>query len=134
VLLRAVPLLAIALSAPLCGGEDPVVVLEREKQKLLENTVEKREFWVQVERKGVFAKEKRRLQDELSTLEVEIQTVEARRAGTEPGLANAREVNARAEEVRAEVEKREAELAAVVAELEGTLARWKDAGPPEGRP
>jgi hypothetical protein len=131
-LLRALPLAALVLAAPICGGEDPVAVLEREKQKLLESTVEKREFWIQVERKGVFAKEKRRLADELSALSVEIGMVEARRAGAEPGLANAREVNGRADDVRAEVAKREAELGAASAELEATLAKWKDAGPPEG--
>ena len=129
-MLRALPLAAIVLAAPLCGGEDPVAVLEAKKKAVLESTVEKKEFWVQVERKGVYHKEKRRIQDEQSALQAEIGVAEARRAGAEPGLANAREVNGRAEAVKAEVVKREAELAAAIAKLEETLAGWKAAGPP----
>jgi hypothetical protein len=128
-MLRALPLAAIVLAAPLCGGEDPVAVLEAKKREVLERTVEKKEFWVQVERKGVYHKEKRRIQDERSALQAEIGVAEARRAAAEPGLVNAREVNGRAETVHAEIAKREAELAAAIAELEGTLERWKAAGP-----
>jgi hypothetical protein len=128
-MLRALPLAAIVLAAPLCGGEDPVAVLEGKKRELLERTVEKREFWVQVERKGIYHKEKRRIQDEQSALQAEVGVAESRRAAVEPELANAREVNGRAEAVKAEVMQREAELTAAIAALEDTLARWKAAGP-----
>lgn len=131
-LCRALPLVALALAARLCGGEDPVAVLEKQKQELLATTVEKREFWAQVERKGSYAKQERALEEEASALQVELATAEARRAGVEPALGQAREVNGRAETVKAEVEKREAELEAMIRELEATLEAWKQAGAPEG--
>jgi hypothetical protein len=124
---RGLPLAALALVIRLCGGEDPVAVLEKQKQELLANTVEKREFWTQVERKGVFAKEKRALEEEAATLSGDVAVAESRRAAVEPALAQARDVNARAEAVKVEIEKRDAELAAAIRELEATLAAWKRA-------
>lgn len=126
-LLRALPLAAVMLVAPLCGGEDPVAVLERQKEELLETTVEKKEFWAQVERKGEAAKRLKALREEQATIQAELAVLEARRAAAEPSLASAREVNGRAEAVKAEVEEREAELDAALRELEAMLGRWKQA-------
>jgi hypothetical protein len=131
--LRSVPLVALVLAAGLCGGEDPVAVLEARKQELLAATVEKREFWAQVERKGEAAKRLKELEDERLALQQQLAAEEARRASLEPNLAPAREVNQRAEEVKAEILRRDAELGARNAELETTLEGWKRAAAaPEG--
>lgn len=130
--LRAVPLLAVTLAAPLCGGEDPVAVLEKQKQQLLETTVEKKEFWAQVERKGAAAPRLKALREEAASIQAELAALEARRAASEPSLAAAQDVNGRAEAVKAEIGRREAELAEALRGLEATLDRWKSAGAPEG--
>jgi hypothetical protein len=124
---RLLALATIPLAIRLCGGEDPVAVLEQEKAELLASTVEKREFWVQVERKGVYAKEKRALEEEIAALSGDVDVAGARRATVEPALASAREVNARADEVAAEIAARQAELDAAIRALEATLAEWKRA-------
>jgi len=131
-LLRALPLAALALSAGLCGGEDPVAVLEARKQEVLATTVEKKEFWAQVERKGALAKRRQQLEEEEASLGRQLAELEARRAALAPGLAPAREVNQRAEEVKGEVLRREEELAERIRELEETLARWKSAAAEAG--
>jgi hypothetical protein len=131
-LARALPLLALALAAPLCGGEDPVAVLEEQKRELLAGTVEKKEFWAQVERKGAAAKRLQQLEGERAALEQELAGVEARRAGLEPGIGRAQEVNQRAGDVEAEIARRQEELDGHIRELESTLARWRAAGAPEG--
>ena len=122
-LLRALPLAALALAAGLCGGEDPVAVLEGKKQELLASTVEKKEFWAEVERKGASAKRLKELQAERLVLQQQLGELDARRAGLEPSLEPAREVNRRAEEVKAEILRREQELGAASSELERTLGR-----------
>jgi hypothetical protein len=129
--LRALPLAVLVIAASACGGEDPVATLERQKRELLEATVEKREFWAQVERKGAAARAARAVEDERVELEGRLAALEARNAGLEPALAEAREVNARAEEVEAEIRRREAELAAKIREAEATLGRWEAASAPE---
>jgi hypothetical protein len=130
--IRGLPLAALALAAGLCGGEDPVALLEAEKQKLLASTVEKPEFWDQVERKGVAAKRLRELGEERLALEQQLSALSARRTALEPSLEPAREVNRRAEEVRAEILRREEELDAAATELERTLEAWGRAAAPEG--
>ncbi len=130
-MLRVVPLAALALAAGLCGGEDPVAMLEGQKRELLAATVEKREFWGQVERKGAATKRLRELEARRAELEPELAGAEARRAAVEPSVAQAREVNQRAEEVKAEIARREDDLAARMRDLEGTLERF-DAGRPAG--
>jgi septal ring factor EnvC (AmiA/AmiB activator) len=124
---RGMPLAALALAASLCGGEDPVAVLEAQKQELLASTVEKKEFWAQVERKGASAKRLKELEREMLELQQELGASEARRAGLEPSLEPAREVNRRADEVKAEILRREEELGAHIAELERTLEAWRQA-------
>lgn len=131
-LLRALPLAALALAAGLCGGEDPVAVLEGKRQELLASTVEKKEFWAEVERKGASAKRLKELQAERLVLQQQLGELDARRAGLEPSLEPAREVNRRAEEVKAEILRREQELGAASSELEGTLEGWKRAAAQEG--
>jgi SMC interacting uncharacterized protein involved in chromosome segregation len=132
VLIKALPLAALALAAGLCGGEDPVAVLEGQKQELLASTVEKKEFWAQVERKGASAKRLKELEGERLELEQELGAVEARRAGLAPSVEPAREVNRRAEEVKAEILRREEEIGAAIGELERTLDGWKQAAAAEG--
>ena len=122
-LLRAPPLAALALAAGLCGGEDPVAVLEKQKQELLGTTVEKKEFWAQVERKGAAAKRRKELEASVARSSSELAELDARRAGLEPSLEPAAEVNRRAEEVKAEILRREEELGAASSELERTLGR-----------
>jgi seryl-tRNA synthetase len=133
-ILRAVPLAALALAAGLCGGEDRVAVLEQQKQELLATTVEKKAFWAEVERKGAATKRVRELDDERTGLVAELGQLEARRASVEPAVAQAEEVNARAEAVKAEIEGREAELNGKIAELEGVLSGWKAASSSSGGP
>jgi hypothetical protein len=117
VVLRGLPLATLALAAGLCGGEAPVALLETEKRELIAATVEKKDFWAEVERKGALAKRLKELQGE----ELELQQQLA------PSLEPAREVNRRADEVKAEIQRREAELAARIAELERTLEAWRKA-------
>lgn len=124
----AVPLIAFTLFARMCGSDERVAALEQQKSNLLSSTVEKKEFWTQVERKGVAAKKRRELEDQRIALEQELADAEARRAANEPSLAPARDVNARAEAVKTELLKREADIAARVRELEATLGGWKAAG------
>jgi hypothetical protein len=127
VLLRALPLVALAaLPATLCG-EDRVAILEQRKRELLAATVEKKEFWAQVERKGAAAKRLRELQEELGTAQQELAPLQPAAGPYEAAIAQAAEVNRRAEEVVAELRKREAELASKQTELEGVLAKF-DAG------
>lgn len=128
--MRILALAALPLAVRLCGGEDPVSVLERQKQELLASTVEKREFWIQVERKGVYAKEKRALEEEIAALSGEVDVAGARRAQAEPAVASARAVNTRADAIQAEIEARQAELDAAIRALEETLAGWKRAEGP----
>jgi chromosome segregation ATPase len=132
VLIRALPLAAVVLAARLCGGEDPVAVLEARKQELLASTVEKPAFWAEVERKGAAAKRLRELEQERLALQQQLGELDARRAGLEPSLAPAREVNGRAEEVKAEILRREQELGTRISELESTLEGWKRAAGAEG--
>jgi len=124
----AVPLIAFTLFARMCGSDERVAALEQQKSELLASTVEKKEFWAQVERKGVAAKKKRELEDQRIALEQELADAEARRTANEPSLAPAREINARAEGVKAELLQKEADLGARVRELEATLGGWKAAG------
>jgi hypothetical protein len=124
----AVPLIAFTLFARMCGSDERVAALEEQKQELLAATVEKKEFWAEVERKGVAAKKRRELDDERIALEQALADAEARRTAVEPSIAPAREVNARAEAVKEEIARREAELAGKIGELETTLAAWKAAG------
>jgi hypothetical protein len=131
-LLRAIPLAAIVLAAPLCGGEDRVALLEDQKAELLATTVEKKEFWAQIERKGAVAKEMRKLEDELAALSAEVAVQEARRDAVAPPMAEALAVNGRAEAVKAEIDAREAALADAIDALEEKLAAWKRARAPEG--
>jgi len=131
-LLRAVPLAAVLLAAPICGGEDPVAVLEAQKRELLETTVEKKAFWAEVERKGAAAKRLAALRDEEAAIRAEHAALAARGAGVEPSLASAQEINARAEEAQAELARREAELAEALRALEATLAGWQSARGPGG--
>lgn len=126
-LLRALPLVALAaLPAGLCG-EDRVAILEQQKRELLEATVEKRAFWAEVERKGAAAKRLRELQEELGPLQQELAALEPAAAPYDAAIAQAVDVNRRAEEVLAELRKRQRELAAQEDELEAVLARF-DAG------
>jgi septal ring factor EnvC (AmiA/AmiB activator) len=127
VVLRGLPLATLALAAGLCGGEAPVALLETEKRELIAATVEKKDFWAEVERKGALAKRLKELQGEELELQQQLAASEARRAGLEPSLEPAREVNRRADEVKAEIQRREAELAARIAELERTLEAWRKA-------
>jgi chromosome segregation ATPase len=129
-LLRTLPLAALLLAAPLCGGEDPVAVLEAEKQELLATTVEKKDFWAQVERKGAGAKRLTVLRDEQADIRAELSSLDARRAALDPSLVSAREINDRAEEVKAELARRAAELEEALRALEATLASWKSAQAP----
>jgi chromosome segregation ATPase len=133
VILRALPLAALALAAGLCAGEDPVVVLERQKQEILATTVEKKAFWAEVERKGAAAKRLRELEDERAGLVGELGDLGARRASVDPAVAQAEEVNSRAEAVKEEIGGREAELRKKIAELESVLSGWKAASSPGGR-
>jgi hypothetical protein len=122
--LRALPLVALAaLPADLCG-EDRVAILERQKQEFLAATVEKKEFWTQVERKGAAAKRLRELDEELGTLQQELAGLDPGSAQAETAIAQAAEVNRRAEEILAELQGRKREVAARNAELEQLLARW----------
>jgi hypothetical protein len=130
--LRALPLAALMLAAGLCGGEDPVAVLEGQKRELLASTVEKKEFWAQVERKGAAAKRLQELEPQRVELQQELASLEARRAAIEPSLSQAREVNRRADEVMAEIVRRETELAGRTRELEATLERFDAGRPAEG--
>ena len=125
--LAAVPLLAFTLFARMCGSDERVAALETQKRELLESTVEKKEFWAQVERKGAAAKKRRELEDERIALEQALADADARRAAAEPPLAPAREINARAEAVKAELLRREEEAAAHLRELEAKLDGWKTA-------
>jgi hypothetical protein len=127
VLLRNLPLAALLLAARICSGEDSVALLESRKQELLATTVEKKEFWAEVERKGGAAKRLKALRDEEADLRAELAALEARRASVEPSLASAREINGRAAEVKAELARREAELAEALRALEATLAGWQSA-------
>lgn len=130
-MLRALPLAMIVLAAPLCGGEDRVAVLEREKAKFFEETVEKKEFWAQVERKGAAAKEHRKLEEELAAAKGDVDVQEARRAGVGPQTAEAAAINGRAEDVKAEIAARETALDDSIRGLEEKLAGWRRASTPE---
>jgi hypothetical protein len=130
--LRALPLVAIVLAAPLCGGEDRVAILEREKAKFLTETVEKKEFWAQVERKGAAAKEHRKLEEELAAAKGDLAVHESRRAGVAPQAADAAAINGRAAAVKAEIDAREQALDESIRALEEKLAGWRRANTPEG--
>ena len=122
--LRALPLVALAaLPAGLCG-EDRVAILEKQKQEFLATTVEKKDFWAHVERKGAAAKRLRELDEELGTLQQELAGLDPGTAQGEAAIAQAADVNRRAEEVLAELRRREDEVAGKNRELEKVLAGW----------
>jgi hypothetical protein len=130
--LRLVPIVGLALAAGLCGGEDRVALLEARRRELLASTVEKKEFWTQVERKGAAAKRLRELEGQRADLEQESVALEARHAAVEPALAQARDVNGRAQAAEAELLAREEELAGRIRAAEETLARFAAGRPAEG--
>ena len=131
-LLRALPIAVLVLAAPLCGGEDRVLLLEKQKADFLATTVPKKEFWAVVERKGAVARELRALEEEIAARKGDLSVLAARRGAVAAPMAEALAVNGRAAAVKSEVDVREAELAAAICALEEKLAAWRKASASEG--
>ena len=118
-LLSLVPLLGIESCE-----QDELQKLEAERQRLLDTTVPKQEFWDQVGRKGESAKQLRQLEKEIAEARAQQTGMDASAAPTREALANARDVNARAEEIRRDALAQRDALKVELSAAQAKLARW----------
>jgi len=122
----AVLLLALApvLGIESCEKEE-LQALETERQRLLDTTVPKQEFWDQVGRKGEAAKQLRQAEKEIADARAQLAGFQASAEPTREAIANAREVNARAEEIRRDATAQRDALRVELHGVEAKLARWE---------
>jgi len=126
---RALRVAALLLAVtPLFGIEscekEELQALETERQRLLDTTVPKQEFWDQVGRKGESAKQLRQVQKDIDDAKAKLANAAANAEPTRQAVASAREVNARAEEIRRDAVAQRDALRVELHDAEAKLARW----------